>query len=99
MADTTPRDYQFSEQELNDFMLAPESARLAVVRLLDRAVKTADQFVDSAQTDRESAVSQGMHRVAIALQETVRGAPARLAALARQDKPQPGNSLGAAGFV
>jgi len=92
-------DYQFTEQELKDFCKADERARDAVLALLSRAVETADHFVDSAQSDREAAVSQGMHRIAIALRETVQSAPARLSDLARRKEAQAGNSLGAAGFA
>jgi hypothetical protein len=92
-------DYQFSEQELKDFCGASDEGRAAILALLSRAVETAGHFVDSAQTDREAAVSQGMHRIAVALRETVRSAPARLSDLASRDKAQSGNSLGAAGFA
>lgn len=89
---------EFTEKDLNAYMLAPEGSRKACEALLGAARKAAEDFVTGAATDRECAVGQGMLRVAQQLHETLLGAPARHAELATR-KPDHGTSSGMEGFM
>ena len=91
-------ELNFTEQELRDYMSGEAGMLRAIEILLARAERTAEEFCDMAQTDRENAVAQGMLRVAMRLHETFRGAPGRYAALAKR-KPESGTSPGLGGFV
>ena len=89
---------RFTEDELKLYMDGSSQTRQAVEALVLRAEREAERFVDAAQTDRESAVSQGMLRIAMQLRETLLGAPARLRESASR-KTGNGNSPDLEGFV
>lgn len=95
---TSIPELEFTEQELRDYANGVEGAHRAIASLLSRAERTAEEFCDAAHDDREGAVGQGMLRVAMRLNETIQGAPIRIAALARR-KTEDGNSPSMEGFV
>lgn len=89
---------RFTDKELKLYMDGVSNTRQAIEALVLRAEREAERFVDAAQTDRESAVSQGMLRIAMQLRETIQGAPDRLRELASR-KTGDGNSPNLEGFV